>query len=791
MKLREFDLFTRLVRTRPLMLAAILYLVGCILGYVLEFPPVCYAAPLLMLLVTAFLLRKSERRIAAVLLLIAMLPTGMLLFDLSWKQTAPFEDQRNVALSGRICEIPSWNAETGRTICVLENLQINSIPQKGKLRLYLRGEPTRLQDIALGQKIQCSAHIWRADGATNPGQFDFSNYLRINGLRGYATAEIESASFSAAKLTLSDKPRLLRAAIGKRIERLLPENTAIAKAFIIGEKSGLSSEEREAYSNSGAAHLLAISGMHISVLAGLISWLLGKFLHRKYAFSLTLLLLFVYGGLIGFSSSLLRAILMFAVFGAAPLAGRYSDAPTRLATALLISLIFRPFAILESSFILSYGATAGIVFLCNPLLRLVHADKFVEENTNVGLFVKGIKGILSKIISSLVVTAAAQLAILPAVVHFFGAQPLWSFLVNLIAAPLAMLGYVLSIFATLLNSAQLAVIPDFLFGLLTRFVGVFSRLPLATVRIARFPLWLLLLCFTALFLSSDLCRLNRRVRSFLPLFVLIAIPVSNLCSHLGTIGCSIVFLDAGQADCAVIRSEGKVYLVDTGDSYTPAADYLSAMNYDVGGIFLSHSHTDHAGGLQEILEICTPETIYISENWYDFEIDETVSLALETALEKGSVIQSLSAGDEVRLSGKTLLQVLSPIAGISANSANEDSLILRVSYGESSAVFTGDAPTSVCLDKIGDVDLLKVGHHGASDGLNAQLLSELSPSVAVIPVGYNNYGHPAPQTLELLKAAGAQIYRTDENGAITCRLREDGSLVVQAHQTSEVGNGLE
>ena len=773
------------------MLAALLYLVGCILGYALNFPATSYAVVLALCLAAAFSLRRRKKRAAAALLATAMLPMGMLFFDLSWNRTQPLDDQPGATLSGRICEIPQWNSQTERTICVLEDLKINDSPQKGKLRLYLRGDIDQLQQVELGQRIDSIAHIWRADNATNPGQFNFSNYLRINGLRGYATAKIEDVRFSTPEIRLADRPVLFKASLGIRIERLFPKNTAVAKAFLIGEKSGLSDEERNAYSKSGAAHLLAISGMHISILAGAIFWLFSRFIPRKYAFALSLILLFVYGYLIGFSSSLLRAILMFALFGFAPLAGRYSDAPTRLAAALIISLLIRPYAILESSFILSYGATAGIIFLYNPILRMIKADKYTEENTNVGLFPVSHKAYIAKIISALVITAAAQLAILPAVVHFFGAQPLWSFAVNLFAAPLAMFAYILSIIATFLNFTPLAAIPDFLFGLLTRLVSLFGNLPLATIRIARFPLWLTLLCVLFLFLSTDLCKLNRRVRKFLPLFVLLAIPLANICSYISTLGCSVVFLDTGQADCALIRTEGKVYLVDTGDSYTPAADYLSAMNYHVDAIFLSHSHTDHAGGLAEILEICTPENIYISENWSCYEVDEAVSLALETAVSQGSTIQTLTAGDEIRLSDKTLLRVLAPTAGFSGNSANEDSLMLHVSYGECSALFGGDTPSSVGLPNIGDIDLLKVSHHGAADALNARLLHELSPSVAVIPVGYNNYGHPAPQTLELLEAAGTQIYRTDQNGAITCRLKEDGSLVVQTNHASEGENGLE
>jgi len=110
----------------------------------------------------------------------------------------------------------------------------------------------------------------------------------------------------------------------------------------------------------------------------------------------------------------------------------------------------------------------------------------------------------------------------------------------------------------------------------------------------------------------------------------LAVFISNGCALLSSRECSLVFLDAGEADCAVIRTEGKVYLVDTGDEYSPAADYLSAMNYKVDGVFLSHCHSDHAGGLADILKVTTPETIYISENGDHFEVDPEIFGSIKT-----------------------------------------------------------------------------------------------------------------------------------------------------------------
>ncbi len=778
--LPERDLFTRLVRARPLFTAALFYLLGCILGRCIA-PPL-WIEILALALPVALCIPLRRGRMLPVLLVLAMLPLGALRFDMQWSALDPLPEQTGAALTGRICEVPEWREDSQRCICVLENLTVDGSPVPGKLRLYLRSDEGKLDLLrtpALGQSVACTARIWRADPATNPGQFDFDAYLRLQGLRGYATATIEDARLAQGAYTLADRRRLLRQAIGARIDRLFPQNHAIARAFLLGDRSGLSDEERESYSDSGAAHLLAISGMHISILAGALTLLLRRIAGRRRSFAIVLALLLLYGGLIGFRASLARAILMFAVFGAAPLLGRHSDAPTRLAAAMLPYLLVRPIAILDIGFVLSYGASAGITLLSAPLRRLIHAEAILHRRPGHDpaelLFHRPLRWIAGMIVSSL----AAQLAILPAVIHAFGAQPLFSIAVNLIAVPLAMGAYILAIAGTILGCAPIAQVADFAFGVLTACVRFFGNLPVSTLRVARFPWWLTALCAAACLLASELSKLPERLRRFLPLAVILAALISNGCARLTTLGCSVVFLDAGQADCAVIRTEGKVYLVDAGDSYSPAADYISAMNYDIEAAFLSHPHSDHAGGLAEVLEVCTPKRIYISPHWDRLEMDEGIAEAIEVAVAQGAELVTVSAGDEIALSEKTLLQVLSPPAGFStdlANDANDDSLILRLCYGDCSAVFTGDAPADVTAGKVPDSDLLKAGHHGAADSVSPRLLAEASPSVCVISVGENDYGHPAEETLKLLDAADARTLRTDASGAITCRLHADGTI---------------
>ena len=785
-------MLTRLVRARPLFLSAAFFLLGCILGHAAAPPVPVLVIALVLLILMCIPLRRN--RLLPVLLVLAMLPFGALRFEQQWHSYDPLPEMKGIALSGHICEIPQWKEDTQRCICVVEDIRMDGTEIPGKLRLYLRSDEENLallQAPALGQRISCTASLWQGDISTNPGGFDFDAYLRLQGLSGYATARIEEATLSEPVYTLYDQRKLLRERIGLRIDRLFPENAAIARAFLIGDRSELSQEDRASFSNSGAAHLLAISGMHISILAGALMLALRPLLRRKRSFIVVLTLLIAYGGLIGFSASLTRAILIFAAFNAAPLLGRYSDAPTRLALALLIYLLARPIAILDLSFVLSYGASAGILLLTPPLANLLHLEvdthQSMKRSLRAKLLLRPIHWVAGMVITSL----AAQLAILPAVISAFGAQPLFSIVVNLVAVPLAMLGYIVALIGVLLGLAPIARLADCIFGMLTACVRIFASIPLSTLRVARFPAWLTIVCVAACLLSSNLSRLPMRLRRFLPLTILLAALASNGISLASTRGCSVVFLDAGQADCAVIRSEGKVYLVDAGDSYSPAADYISAMNYPLEAVFLSHPHMDHVAGLADVLEICTPKRIYISPNWDALEKDEGVMEVVNAAVEQGAELIYISAGDEIALSDKTLLQVLAPSAGFPADSANEDSLILRLDYGEASCAFTGDASAETVAGHIGDYDVLKVGHHGSDQSLNADLLTELSPSVAVISVGENNYGHPSADDLKLLELAGSRVYRTDKCGAITCRLKADGSVQISTYLSSEDADDLE
>lgn len=778
MKLREYDLLTRLIRTRSLLIASVCYAVGCVFAHVLRFTAIAYLIAFALCVIAV--LPKHRFRLAFVMLCVVCVGTAN--FAWQWSSAPTVTPQKDAFLSGQVCERPTANVSGDRLVILLDHVELNGLPQRGRLRLYLRNEedPSALFAAipSVGQRVECeSTHIRRGSHATNPGQFDFSNYLRLNNISGYATGKLEVTKYGGILPDWGNLSARIRSAISSRIDRLFPARADIAKAFLIGDRSEISAEDRDSFSTAGIAHLLAISGMHISLLSYAIMWLLNLRLPRKVSFLITLGLLFIYGLLLGFPASLFRAFAMFAVSGIGSILGRRTDPLTSLAFSMLLYLIWQPIQILSTGFALSYGATAGIILLYEPITALLHADGFLNRRAN-SIRHPLLYRVARWIVELLIVSLSAQIAILPIVVYTYGAQSILSFVTGLFAIPIAMIAYLLAIPAVILRSSIFAAVSDRLFESLARIARFASGIPAASIRIARFPVLLVFAYIIVCLIASPLSKVSIKIRRFLPLFVIPAILIANLCSWISTMGTGVLFMDSGQSDCAVIHSAGNIYLVDTGESGSPVYDYLTMINRNVKGIFITHPHADHTGGIEKILTFCTPEKIYITDHWNAYDVDQNVLTALEACRSSGSEIIYVAAGDKILLSREAEISVLAPDKTKQPGSPNEDSMILRMSCGEASVLFTGDSDGKDIESIVLDSDILKVPHHGSADAVTETLLENISPSACVISVGENNYGHPTENALDLIQLSGARLYRTDLCGSIDCTLRPDGSITI-------------
>lgn len=763
----------RQVSARPFAVGAVCFLAGILVSERLH-----WIVWLVLIAIALFFacIRKFARFRSA-LMLAFVFALGGLRMQAAEIFTPMVETQFSTAFTGTVVSDPVIDEEKERIICVL---RMND----ARVRLYIRSDVLPLKGIEYGQTLECFGHVWAPEDPTNPYQFDQENWLKTLGTNGMAAAKLEDIAVVSAENGLGRTISGIRAKISERIDVLFPKNAELVRAFVLGDRTGLDDALTEAFQKAGIAHLICISGMHVSVLALAVSALLGTFLPRRAATIATIGLLLLYGTLIGFPASFIRAVIMFTFLSASSLFGRISDSVTRIAIALAFMLFANPFYVLNAGFVLSFGATAGLILLDAPIKALFG----IREGGRVPS-ANGFKRLMQRILlyfqGLLASTIAAQIAILPAVIRYFGMQSPISVPANLLSVPLAMLAYPLALASVLLSTILLpagkliACIPERMFSALSDIAKFLSEQAVGNLQVPNYPIWLALTHAVLCVLASDLTRIRMKIRKFMPLVILALLGVSMLVGFISSLGFGVIFLDAGQADAAILHAGGHVYMIDVGDVYTPAADYAAATCTRLDAVFLSHPHRDHAGGLTRVLSKIRPGAIYLPEGWYGVDADEEVAEAMALAEAMNIPIYILTGGDILHLPGNVTLTVTAPNA--QSDDDNDCSQLLAFTCRNRTILFTGDLTQAGEPDEISAADVLKVPHHGSEKSCSADFLNAVDPEIAVLSVGRDNsYGHPAAATLQRLRSAGCAVYRTDQLGAISVTVHRNGAISVKS-----------
>ncbi|NLD60220.1 MAG: DNA internalization-related competence protein ComEC/Rec2 [Clostridiales bacterium] len=790
MPIKDLPLPLRALYCRPLMLFAACFGIGAVVAQGSPLPLWLTFGCASALLLSWALIRRVGGRSFGALVMAAGLFLGAARMTLAVDAQPSVETRYSVQLAGTIADDPLVDAEKGRLTCRLTNASVDGEPLSYDMRLYLRGGTAALGRVRIGQRIEAKGHLWAPERATNPGAFDFSQYLWRNGMAAYATAQLSDATVAGESEGIAAWLSGVRRAIGARIDALFPRSADLVRALLLGDRSEMSEDLRESFSRAGVSHVLSISGLHITLLAMAAMTLFRLFLPRRAAFSLAFVLILFYGVLVGMQPPVLRSILMYVALCMGQLLGRPSDGATRLSLAFLLLAAWNPLYLSDAGFVLSFSASAGMLCLSPALLRVLRVDRIPQERS---LRPAALGRKAARYFGSLVAaTLAAQLATLPAIVAYYGKLPVLATIANLAVVPMTLIGMLGSIAALALSFvwSPLGAIVAFLSDHWMRWTADVTRLcaglPLSDVRMPPFPAWLAVAHACLLLVISELSTLPRRAREWLLAALPAAACLAVLLAAFGQPGLTIVFLDAGQADAAVIRAENSVYLVDVGLPETPSDDYLTRAGLSPKAVFLSHPHDDHAGGLDELLDSFVPEAIYVPVGWYAIEADEGVSEAVSRAQSLGSKVVELSAGDVVPLSEGVRATVLHPAPGAEIADPNGISMVLLIEYGDAAALFTGDLPIGFEPGPMPDVDVLKVAHHGSNGSSSYMALFSASPSASVVSVGRgNSYGHPGEKLLERLAGTGTAIYRTDLRGAVTAELQRDGGVRVKTQLAPE------
>lgn len=553
------------------------------------------------------------------------------------------------------------------------------------------------------------------------------------------------------------------------LNRAFPQDTAgFARALLLGDTSGIDYETDTALKVSGIRHIIAVSGLHISILFSLLRFICGK---RRMLTVLTAApALIFFAAIAGFTPSVTRACVMQLLMLLALLLEREYDPPTELAFSALVMLAWNPWVITSVSFQLSFGCIAGI-FLCSPRIRSwMLSDRCLGAAKGRRLSAR-LKRWLAGSVS---VTLGAMVLTTPLCAYYFGMVSLVGVVTNLLTLPVVtavFYGVVLVCGAGLLwmpAARLMAWVISWGMRYVTAVAKALASLPLAAVYTeSNYIVFWLVFCYIllAVFLLS-----KKRRPVVLALCGSLGLCAALLASWLEPLGyeCAMTVLDVGQGQCILLQSEGKNYLVDCGgdsDAYTAnqaAALLLSQGISRLDGLILTHYDRDHSGGVEKLLTRVRADVVFLPEAADEYGVGADIGARAETVRVGARLV--LSAGELVVTIYPPALSGRGNDGSLAVLFQTESCGILitgdRGSFGERRLVEAGIPP----------VDVLIVGHHGSASSTCPELLAAAAPETAVISVSADNpYGHPRQEVLDRLTEAGCEIYRTDQNGTIQYR----------------------
>lgn len=675
---------------------------------------------------------------------------------------------KHTGVSGKILEIQE--NEYGLRLLLGDCLVDARTAGKQKIR-RMYGHVDADPNLKIGMEVYIEGKVKLPDPDRNPGQFDYRLYCLSKGVAGILSGG-QTVIVDSRCLTLQEGFRQIGLHLGRQLDEIAGEKDAgLLKAILLGNKTDMDGDVYELYRRNGISHVLAISGLHVSVI-GMGLWKGLRALGAGYWSSgiLAFSLLFCFGSVAGFGPSVVRAVFMMGISFLAGGTGRTYDLPSAMCVPAVGLMIRHPYLLTQASFQLSFLAVGAI---CFPGRVLVEAWK-----------VQGIR-------QSILMAASIQMVTIPVVLFHSFEIPLYGLLLNLFVVPL--MAYVLvSGMLGLAGSFLRKEIGILFLGGAHYILGFYEAvcrgaegLHGARLILGRPEIREIVLYYGCLLAGTWLSV--KKARGWLILWLagvlfLVPVPEREL---------SVTFLDVGQGDGIFIEHEGKAMLVDCGSSQEPAigedclVPFLMSQGISrLDTVVVSHGDQDHVSGVKYLLETaeCGIEIGCLVMPEAGCE-DETI-MELESLAHMGN-IPVIYAGTGDRLSGILGDDVdvicLYPEKGMRGKDRNDSSLVLKISYGNFSVLLTGDVGTEgeLVMAKSGElmpVTVLKAAHHGSASSTCQEFLDLVWPAYVVFSSGRENrYGHPSEQVVERCRESGAGLFETARRGAI--KITTDGVRV--------------
>jgi len=703
--------------------------------------------------------------------------------------------ENTVIVQGKIYKIE--NTAFGTNI-YLKGVEVeNGEKSVSVKRIFVNTE--KIPNVKIGNIIKVRGKLRQFEEAANKGNFDSRKYYLSLGFYGKieaGTIEVINSEYSGIRQGLYE----LRMEIIERLEKLCSDNKGIFSiinnkngiigAIILGDKTDLDSDIKELYSVSGIAHILAISGLHISFIGMAIYRLLRRRFRFLFSAAVSIPVVLSFGIMSGFGISTIRAIIMFILKIIGEVLGRKYDAITAISLAGLVLLVQNPFVVCNSGFQMSFGAIIAIVLILPIVEEILNTD--------------------NKIIKVLSANFTISLVMNPILAWNYYELPTFSFLLNIVVVPLmsvVIVSSIVGIFCSciMFGFGKVVIFPGcgilelytFLCNIINKssVASIVVGQPKVTIIIVYYAILLVVLFGlknirtkytraekerniikkeTGLVLEKK-AKKERRIKGQnvkLRLACIVGFLLLNcLIYYIPNPGFYITFINVGQGDGILIHGDnGTKVMVDGGSTSEKQvakncivpylkAEGIGTIDYSI----ITHTDKDHISGILEILENNNSNRIRI-KNLVMPDInmkDDTYNELIEKAKLKKINVLYIKKGDTLSL-GKTKIKCIYPETTTTASDKNDYCTVLSVKNKTSKILLTGDISKEI-EEKIKDdieenYTVLKVAHHGSNYSSSEKFLKKVNPKYSIISVGKNNsYGHPGNETMERLRKQGGVI----------------------------------
>lgn len=641
--------------------------------------------------------------------------------------------------------------------------------------------------IPIGSVVKVRGTMDQFPHATNEGEFDLADYYQSRNISFRVFADSVMVSRFPKRLFREKLYKIQKSISAVFESELNSRDAGILSTLVLGNKGLLDSEIKQLYQDAGISHILAISGLHISILGiGVYRFLRSCRCSYWISAGIGSGLVFSFTVMSGMGVSAKRALIMYLLVMGAEVLGRTYDGSNALALASLILLIGNPMSLFQSGFLFSFTAMiALIVFI--PKIQSEDDEPVIKGNHIRGNLcetcIKFFKKINRQILSGFVL----QLFLLPLTAWFYYEVPVYALFLNLLIIPLCgwllgcgLLGGIVGLIFPE-PSKWILVVCHVILSVYEKAIGITEVLPFHQVITGQPPAWLMLIYYAVLCFTIILWKQRDYLFSvsygricclFLSAVLLCAILFFPKKNHF-----YVSFLDVGQGDGICISDgAGKYIMIDGGStSGSEVGKYIIGPFLKYRGIkkidawIVTHGDEDHCSGVLELLHdgyevdyLLLAEAMAQDASWYQL---------VDAAMENGTEVIYVSSGDALQLQNCEM-ECLYPSKDDSGD-ANALSQVWSLKKGDMSVLFTGDIGEEqeemlLKRNQMEEYVILKTAHHGSKYSSCDAFLQKVSPDYAIISCGENNrYGHPHAETLDRLEKAGSHILQTQYEGQIT------------------------